>query len=329
MKLNRYLIMNNNTTSKVVISAVIVVKDYPEHVFKTLDSVRSFVDEVVIGDIGIDEELLEKLKKIENVKILTITKQVPYVELIREELHAQAKGNYILVLDPDEIIPPSLTSLLKTIEGKYDYVKIPRKNIIFGKWIEHSRWWPDYQIRFFKKGAVVWSKVIHSQPKVEGSELIIEPKEENAIAHYNYKDLDEYLSKAPRYAKAEAAEILLRQRADQSDPSAGLGQVVDFSYFGKKALSEFIGRYFADEGYKDGMHGFVLAFLQMMYYFLVYFYVWELGGAKEVDQKNLLKDTVHFFSDSLHEIIFWSKKKGMSNVSFVKSKLHSLARKIS
>lgn len=76
--------MNNNTTSKVehalptskvVKSAVIVVKDYPEHIFKTLDSVRSFVDEVVIGDIGIDEELLAKLKKIENIKIVTVTKK--------------------------------------------------------------------------------------------------------------------------------------------------------------------------------------------------------------------------------------------------------------
>lgn len=312
---------NTNTTFQVDVTVVIVVKNYPEHILKTLESVRFLANEILIGDIGIDRALLEKLKKIENVKIVTITKQVPYVELIREELHEQAKGEYILVLDPDEIVPPSLATLLESSVRKYDYVKVPRKNIIFGKWIEHSRWWPDYQVRFFKKGAVVWPTVIHSQPKAEGAELVVEPKEENAIVHYNYKDLDEYLSKAPRYAKAEAAETLLRQRADQGDTS--------FAYFSKKALSEFIGRYFADDGYKDGMHGFVLAFLQMMYYFLVYFYVWEMGGAKEVNQKTILKDTVQFFSDSLHEISFWSKKKGLSNISFVKSKLHSLARKIS
>ena len=85
MKLNRYLIMNN-------ISVVMVVKGYSEYVFKTLESVRSLASEILIGDIGIDEELLAKLKKIENIKIVTVTKKVPYVELIREELHAQAKG---------------------------------------------------------------------------------------------------------------------------------------------------------------------------------------------------------------------------------------------
>lgn len=337
MKLNHYFAMNNNTTSqsasggeytlptsKVVKSAVIVIKDCPEHIFKTLDSVRSFVDEVVIGDIGIDAELLEKLKKIENIKIVTVTKKVPYVELIREELHGQAKGDYILVLDPDEIVPSALATLLESAVGKYDYVKVPRKNIIFGKWIEHSRWWPDYQVRFFRKGAVTWPTVLHAQPKVEGSELLIDPKEENALVHYNYKDLDEYLLKAPRYAKAEAVETL---RSAQSD--TGAQGDTSFTYFSKKALSEFIGRYFADDGYKDGMHGFVLAFLQMMYYFLVYFYVWELGGRKEVDQKSLLQGALQFFSDALYEISFWGKKKGLGSISFVKTKLHNLVRKLS
>ncbi|MGB4965835.1 MAG: glycosyltransferase [Microgenomates group bacterium] len=312
------------------ISVVMVVKGYSEYVFKTLESVRSLASEILIGDIGIDEELLAKLKKIENIKIVTVTKKVPYVELIREELHAQAKGDYILVLDPDEIVPPSLTTLLESSVGKYDYVKVPRKNIIFGKWIEHSRWWPDYQVRFFKKGSVVWPKVLHAQPKVDGSELLIEPSEENAIVHHNYKDLDEYLSKAPRYAKAEAAGILKppsegRQVQDDNDHEID----ISFTYFSKKALSEFIGRYFADDGYKDGMHGFVLAFLQMMYYFLVYFYVWELGGRKEVEQKSLLQNTLQFFSDALYEISFWGKKQGLSNISFVKSKLHNLVRKLS
>lgn len=317
MKLGHYLNMNN-------ISAVIVVKGNPEHIFETLDSIRSLVNEIIIGDIGIDGELLDTLRRTEHVKIVSFEKKVPYVELIREQLHKQARGEYILVLDPDEIVPPSLASLLETAVGKCDYVKIPRKNIIFGKWIEHSRWWPDYQIRFFKKGVVVWSTAIHSQPQVSGLELVIEPKVENALVHYNYKDLDEYLSKAPRYAKAEASEIL-KQVQDENAHEGDTG----FARFSKKALSEFIGRYFADEGYKDGMHGFVLSFLQVMYYFLVYFYVWELGGAKEVNQKTLMKDTVQFFSDSLYEIGFWCKKKGMSNISFVKSKLHSLARKIS
>lgn len=330
MKLNHCLIMNNVTrpitrppgsryvrhepTPGVTVSVVMVVKGYPEYVFKTLESISSLAGEMLIGDIGIDDELLSKLKKIEKVKIVTFTKKVPYVELIRQELHEQAKGEYILVLDPDEVVPSSLCAFLESTLGKYDYVKIPRKNIIFGKWIEHSRWWPDYQVRFFKKGSVVWSKAIHSQPKVSGTELVVEPKEEYAMVHYNYKNLDEYLSKAPRYAKAEAEEI----RDD-----------VSFAHFSKKALSEFIGRYFADDGYKDGMHGFVLAFLQMMYYFLVYFYVWEGRGYKIPEGENVLRGVLQFFSDGLYEISFWSKKKGLENISVLKTKLHGLVRKLS
>lgn len=317
MKLNRCLIMNN-------ISVVMVVKGNPEHVNKTVESVHSLATEILIGDIGIDAILLEKLKRTEKVKIITFTNNVPYVELIREELHSQAKGEYILVLDPDEVVSPHLTSLLQEAVGKYDYVKIPRKNLIFGKWIEHSRWWPDYQVRFFKKGAVTWPKVIHAQPHAMGTELIVESKEENALVHYNYKDLDEYLSKVPRYAKAEAQEILKQFHDGKSVAQYD----VSFAHFSKKALSEYIGRYFADDGYKDGMHGFVLAFLQMTYYFLVYFYVWEQEGKKEDYQKNILQGSIQFFSNALYEVNFWAKKKGLLKISIVKSKLHSLMSKL-
>jgi len=49
-----------------------------------------------------------------------------------------------------------------------DFVRIPRQNIIFSQWIQHSRWWPDYIIRFFKKGRVEWQNAIHSIPITSG-----------------------------------------------------------------------------------------------------------------------------------------------------------------
>ena len=115
----------------------------------------------------------------------------------------------------------------------------------------------------FQKDAVVWLTEIHKQPATSGKEYKVAENESLAIVHYNYESLDEYFSKALRYAKAEASEKI-------KISSYSLTLAV------KNALSEFISRFFAFDGYKDGMHGFVLAFLQMFYSFLVYFYWWEL-----------------------------------------------------
>ncbi len=282
------------------IAAIFVVKNNPPHIEKSLASVELLADEILIADIGMDTALKENLSRKKNVRIISIERDVPYVELIREELTQTIHADYIFILDPDEIIPADLISFLKKNYLQYDYVRIPRKNIIFGTWIRHSRWWPDYQIRFFKKGMVSWPKIIHAQPDVQGNGLTIDPKEEFAIIHHNYKNLDEYFSKAVRYAKSEA-ETYRRNNEN-----------ITFAATVKKAIHEFISRFFSHQGYKDGSHGFILAFLQMIYYFLVYFYYLELKKF-EADE-DFFKGSSHFFKKGYKESLFWrqKEKKGLS-----------------
>ncbi|MDO9028473.1 MAG: hypothetical protein Q7U68_06405 [Candidatus Roizmanbacteria bacterium] len=198
-------------------------------------------------------------------------------------------------MDPDEIVPPGLKTIIQSQLTSYDYFKIPRKNIIFGRWIRHSRWWPDYQIRLFKKDKVVWPKIIHRQPKVTGNGYTVEAREELALLHHNYQNIDEYLSKFRRYAKYEAKEIY--------DSKMDL----TFSSAIQKALNELISRYFAGEGYKDGSQGLVLAFLQMFYYLIVYFYFLEMKKFK-IDGE--IKEE-EFFRKGLKETLYWKKKKSL------------------
>ncbi len=299
------------------ITGVIVVKGNPKYLDETISSISTLCDNVLIGDIGIDSSVLENLKKMKNVSIVPFETDIPYVELVREKLHAKVKTDYVLVLDPDESIPLKLANALKSSVGEYDYVKIPRKNIIFGKWIEHSQWWPDYQVRFFRKGKVRWSTSIHSQPITSGKELVLEPTEALAIVHHNYENLDEYILKAPRYARAQANE-------DIADDEPGT-----FAHYSKKALAEFISRYFAHEGYKDGMHGFTLAFLQMMYNFLVYFYVLEDRKFENIHNENMIKNMLQFISSALYEVSYWGRKKGLVKFSGLKVRLQNIIHKLS
>ncbi len=280
------------------ISAVIVVKNNPLHLSKVVASVEDLVKEIIIVDIGADDSLINELKNNKIVKIIEIKNEIPYVELIRDKTKDFAQNDYIFFLDPDEIVTPGLKTIIRSHLAFYDYFKIPRKNIIFGRWIRHSRWWPDYQIRLFKKDKVTWPKIIHRQPKVTGNGYTVEAREELALLHHNYQNIDEYLSKFRRYAKYEAKEIFDSK------------MTLTFSNAIRKALNEFISRYFAGEGYKDGSQGLVLAFLQMFYYLIVYFYYLEM---KKFKIEGEIKEE-EFFRKGLKETLYWKKKKNLFEI---------------
>lgn len=306
MRLKKYSLMNK-------ISTIIVVKNSPKYIFDTINSIKDISDEIIIVDIGIDIVILNEVKNLAmrlNIKIETITNPVPYVELIREEVKKYAKNEWILFLDPDEIIQNKLIDTIKNGLDNYDCFSFPRKNVIFGKWIQNSRWWPDYQTRLFKKSVITWPKIIHHQPIIHGNLYTIAPQEELAILHCNYDNLDQYFEKMIRYAKAEA-ETLVKQKPSYSLPDAI-----------KSAISEFISRYFAYDGYRDGMHGFVLAILQMLNSFLVYFYYWEVKGYKKIDQQ-IINNGVHaYFKQFYLEVNHWMiVKKLIKKTETIKARL--------
>ncbi len=275
------------------ITTIIVALGEPKHLFESITSVQTLSTEIVMVDIGLTSSFLEKLNGIEKVRVIA-QEPVSYVELIREKTKQFAKTDYILFLDPDEIIPETLASQILENYEKYDYISMPRMNMILGKWIENSRWWPDYQIRVFKKNAVIWPTIIHEQPKTSGNGYKLPDEKENAILHHNYESLDEYLEKMIRYAKSDA----------KSRKSYSLQEALS------DGTREFISRYFAADGYKDGMHGFTLSFLQLMYYGLVYFYFWEQHKYVS-EEKDIPRTSQSFFTDIFYQTNHWGIKKNL------------------
>ena len=222
--------------------------------------------------------------------------EVTHVELIRETLKQMAKYDYVLFLDADEELSSSVIDELKKIYSKYDVIKNPRKNMVFGSWVKHSRWWPDYQIRLFKKTALVWPKKIHQQPEVQGTVYELPVDEKYAIIHHNYDSIDDYIVRMMRYAKIEAGEKIEQKKEYHLKEAT------------QNAISEFVSRYFAGEGYKDGMLGFTLSMLQLFYSFLVYFYYCEKRKYSADIEEPAIK-IKRFFAAGLSETIFWNPKR--------------------
>ena len=146
---------------------------------------------------------------------------------------------------------------------------IPRKNIIFGKWIEHSGWYPDYQLRLFKKGKGKYALAHYHEPlQVEGE---TEKLQEHLI-HLNYESITQFIQRnLERYAQNEADELLRK------------GYVFAREDAIRFPVKEFLSRYFAREGYKDGFHGLVLAMLMAASHFAVFCSIWEKKKFIDID----------------------------------------------
>ena len=276
---------------KPLISLVINVRNEAENLDRCLKSVKGFANEIVIVDMHSTDNSLEIAKKY-NSRVFSY-RPMKYVEPARNYALSKAKGKWILLLDPDEVLTSTLKKELLTIIKRedVDFVKVPRKNLIFGKWIRHSKCWPDYLIRFFKKNSVTWKNEIHSQPECKGNSLTLIDVESMAIKHYNYRSVSQYLTRAIRYSSVQADELF---------ESGYRPKITDFLL---KPIQEFNSRYFYAEGYKDGIHGLIFCLLQSFSICLIYIRLWEKNGSED---KTVSKESfVSAVQESLFEFGHW------------------------
>jgi len=280
--------------TKTLISVVINVRNEAENLSKCLHSIKDFADEIIVVDMKSTDNSVQVAKNA-GAKVFT-HKPLKYVEPARNYALTKTTGKWILLLDPDEYLNKTLKKDLKSITNRndVDFVKIPRQNIIFGKWIKHAKCWPDYLIRFFKKGAVTWQNEIHSQPITTGNGLTLLDSDKLAIKHNNYQSVTQFVIRALRYSNIQADELVTQDYK------------IKTSDFILKPTQEFNSRFFFAEGYKDGFHGLVFCLLQAFAIGLVYIRLWEKQGTPD---KQLLKESfVSASQEATFEYDHWFAK---------------------
>jgi len=272
------------------ISVIINTINEEENIKRCLESVRELASEIIVVDMYSTDKTVKIAKKF-GAKIFFHKYAGGIVEPARNFALSKATGDWILIIDGDEEITPSLVKVIKNLSENHKgltYFRLPRKNIIFGKWLKHSRWWPDYNIRFFKKKHVQWSEKIHSVPLTRGTGYDLEAKEANAIIHYNYKSISQYLERLDRYTKMQAQDLI------------ETGYKFNWQDMLKKPMGEFLSRFFVGEAYKDGLHGLVLALLQAFSEMVKYLKVWEKEKFIEQDISSYHEVLEENINDYLH-----------------------------
>ncbi|MEK7592681.1 MAG: glycosyltransferase family 2 protein [Patescibacteria group bacterium] len=272
-------------TLAVVISAF----NEEKKIERTLASVR-FADEIIVVDNG-SADATSKIARIYGAKIFK-KKNNRMLNVNKNYGFTKAHCDWILCLDADEEIPIELKNEIQLVLNSEDEINgfwIPRKNIIFGKWIQHGLWWPDKQLRLFRSGSGTFPcQHVHEYLAVEGkiSEL------KTPYIHYNYESISQFIQKMDALYSENEVDNLIRVS-------------YQFSWFDaiRFPVSDFIKIYFAQSGYKDGLHGLVLSLLQSMYSLVVFAKLWERMKFRQADVS--LQQLDHELVRNAKEIRFW------------------------
>lgn len=250
------------------LTVLINTKNEEKNISRCIKSIKKITDQILVVDMNSDDATVAVAEKA-GARVIHYKNDHGFADPARDFALTKIKTDWVFILDADEIVSTKLSDNIKNLinSKEYDVFYLPRKNIIFSKWIQHTGWWPDYQPRLFRKGHLSWPGKVHAQPVVKGNVKHLPTKEEFAITHYNYSSISHFLDKMNRYTSLSAQVIPSKDRRTPITPAMTLN----------KFFSEFLRRYFAQDGIKDGVHGASLSLLQSTYELSTYLKKWELG----------------------------------------------------
>ena len=244
------------------ISAIIIAKDAKKKIKGCLQSL-GWVDEIVVVDTGSVDNTKEIAKKFTD-KIYSYDKG-SYPDW-RNYGKEKASGIYILYVDTDEVVDYNLrkeikSRLLNWPENTACYA-IPRKNIVFKKWLKHGGWYPDYVIRLFKKSMLKkWKNILHEQPEYQGELDYLK----NPLIHYKENTLEEMIEKTNKWSEIEG-----RLMFDADHPKMNIKRFISAMF------REFYFRFVIKLAFLDGGEGIIMGIYQIYSRFISYAKLWEL-----------------------------------------------------
>ena len=237
----------------------------------------SWVDHIVIVDHGSSDGSLEFMKKQPQCRCVSATKGEGLIEDIRSHGLAVVEDGWVLVLDMDERVTQELREEIEsaiTDNPEEDGFRIPFRHYVFGRWLKHGGW-DDEHLRLFRAGKGHYTPgKIHAGANVEG--LVGQLK--GQILHFAHPTIHDFLMRMNRYT-TQSAETLA------SGKPGGLRKRVRlpesrWRWF-QASASFFWTRYIKHRGFRDGMAGFIIAFMLAAYLFVEQAKAWEYIREKQ------------------------------------------------
>lgn len=182
---------------------------------------------------------------------------------------AQTRGTWVLALDADEAVTPELQReieefLLRPPEG-VEGAEVNRVTFHLGRWIRHGDFYPDWQLRLFRRGAGEWCGVNpHGRVRVAGRVVRLRGE----LEHRSYRDLADQVERIQDFSTIQAMANHRR------------GRRFHLRDLLLRPPARFLRAYLLKAGFRDGVPGLVIAVATAFHVFLKYAKQWELERAK-------------------------------------------------
>jgi (heptosyl)LPS beta-1,4-glucosyltransferase len=247
------------------LSVIIIAGNEERNIGDCLASVARWANEVVVVDSQTTDRTVEIAKQYTDRVIVH-----PWEGYAGQKRFAlsQATSDWILSIDADERVTLELrasieTALLYETVGQQDdeFVgyTINRRNFFLGTWIRSCFWYPDYKLRLFRRGcARVTDSKVHEGFVADGKVGTLA----GDLLHYSYQNLHDAYRKINTYSTLAAEDRVGLKRVRAHD--IVLHPLAAF-------LTDFLSR----KGYRDGMHGFLVALLNATTNLMTYTKMWE------------------------------------------------------
>ncbi|MCE5347051.1 MAG: glycosyltransferase family 2 protein [Bacteroidales bacterium] len=229
------------------ISAVIITYNEELFIEKCLASIVGITDEIIVVD-SFSTDATEEICKKFNVKFV----QHKFEGYRDQKNFALSLATYknILALDADEALSDKLRESILAVKDNWEYdgYYFNRRNLFCGKWIKHSEWYPNRQLRLFRSDKGQFGKLnIHEKFIMSNGQSV--GLLEGDLIHSSCETPQEHIEELNKYALIAAEEYY----------NAGRKASLFTPYI--HYIWGFIRSYIIKGGFLDGYDGFLICSL--------------------------------------------------------------------
>ncbi len=247
------------------ITATIITFNEAENIREACESV-AWANEVLV----VDSESTDATREIAEACGARVIKRAwPGFATQKQFAADSATHDWIFSLDADERVSDALRAsiddLLYTPESQLaDGYRIARRSFYMGRWIRGGGWYPDYQLRLYKRARGRWQGAyVHESVKM-GERARIEILKGDLL-HYSVRDPSHHHRMlGERYAPLAARQMFEAGRRTTPLQIATSGPAA------------FARSYLLKAGFRDGLAGLCIARFAAHHSFLKHLLLWEL-----------------------------------------------------
>jgi glycosyltransferase involved in cell wall biosynthesis len=251
------------------ISATLITFNEETNIREACESL-SWADEIIV----VDSESTDQTRAIAAASgARVITKSWAGFGAQKQFAVEQAANDWIFSLDADERVSPELRASIHKLQNALDPeladgYRIARRSFYQGRWIKGGGWYPDWQLRLFRKSRGEW-KQRHIHESVTMAADARTDKLAGDILHYSVKDsAHHHRMIGERYAPLAAQQMFEAGRRTSPVTIASA------------APGAFLQSFILKGGFRDGLAGLTIASFAAHHAFLKHILLWEKQKAE-------------------------------------------------